>query len=232
VGDLTGGATMAGAIAAALFRRERTGRGALIDHALYLIGAYIMSQSILSASLGWQPQGMPAPRTEAADPANNIYRTKDGRWLVLCLLYDEWWPDLARTLHREEWLDDARYADPAARAANNIALIAELDAIFATRTLAQWEEEFSRLEGAWSPLKSPAEVLTDAQALENGFVTPVAFDDGTVYFTGASPAQFDERPIGPLRAAASHGQDTDDVMRELGLTPDQIAGLRQRGVVK
>jgi formyl-CoA transferase len=232
VGDLTGGATLAGAIAAALFRRERSGRGAVIDHALYLIGAYIMSQSIMSASLGWKPSGPPVPRTKAAEPANNIYRTKDGRWLVLCLLYDEWWPDLASKLHREEWLTDPRYSDPSTRTANNIALIAELDAIFATKTLAQWEEELVDLEGAWSPLKSPAEVLVDAQALENGFVTPVTFDDGSFYLTGASPAQFDERPIGSLRAAPSHGQDTDDVMRELGLTAEQISGLRERGVIK
>jgi crotonobetainyl-CoA:carnitine CoA-transferase CaiB-like acyl-CoA transferase len=232
VGDLTGGATLAGAIAAALFRRERTGRGAVVDHALYLIGAYIMSQSLLHASLGWTSAGPPAPRTEAADPGNNIYRSKDGRWLVLCMLYDGWWPDLAVKLHRKEWLDDPRYADPAARAANNVALIAELDAIFATKTLAEWEEEFADLEGAWSPLKSPAEVIIDVQALENGFVTPVMFDDGTSYLTGASPAQFDERPIGPLRAAPTHGQHTDDVMRELGLSDEQIAGLRRRGIVK
>jgi crotonobetainyl-CoA:carnitine CoA-transferase CaiB-like acyl-CoA transferase len=41
VGDLTGGATLAGAIAAALFRRERTGKGAVVDHALYLMGLYV-----------------------------------------------------------------------------------------------------------------------------------------------------------------------------------------------
>jgi crotonobetainyl-CoA:carnitine CoA-transferase CaiB-like acyl-CoA transferase len=232
VGDLTGGATLAGAIAAALFRRERTGRGAVVDHALYLIGAYIMSQSLLSASLGWTPSGPPTARTEAADPANNIYRTKDGRWLVLCLLYDEWWPDLARTLHREEWLSDPRYADPPARAENNVALIAELDAIFATKTLAEWEAELIGLQGVWSPLKSPSEVIADVQALENGFVTPVTFGDGTSYLTGASPAQFDERPIGPLRAAPTHGQDTDDVMKELGLSAAQIASLRERGIVR
>jgi len=232
VGDLTGGATLAGAIAAALFRRERTGRGAVVDHALYLIGLYIMSQSVISASLGWKPTGRPAPRTEAPDPANNIYRTKDGRWLVLCLLYDEWWPDLARKLHHEEWLADPRYADPGARADNCVALIAELDAIFATRTLAEWEEALATLEGVWSPLKSPEEVIVDPQALENGFVTPVTFGDDGHYLTGASPAQFDGRPIGELRAAPTHGEDTDDVMRELGLTEAQIAGMRQRGVLK
>jgi formyl-CoA transferase len=232
VGDLTGGATLAGAIAAALFRRERTGRGAVVDHALYLIGAYIMSQSLISASLGWPTSGPPPHRTEAPDPANNIYRTQDGRWLVLCLLYDEWWPDLARKLDREAWLADPRYADQEARAAHNRELIAEMDALFATRTLADWEEQLADLEGVWSPLKSPAEVIVDEQALANGFVTPVQFDDEGSYLTGASPAQFDERPIGELRASPTHGRDTDAVMHELGLSDEQIVGLRARGVVK
>ena len=71
----------------------------------------------------------------------------------------------------------------------------------------------------------------DTQALENGFVTPVTFDDGGSYLTGASPAQFDGRPIGELRASPSHGGDTDTVLRELGLTDEQIAGLRQRAVI-
>ncbi len=201
VGDLTGGATLAGAIAAALFRRERTGRGCVIDHALYMMGTYIMSQSLIAASLGWKPSGAPAPRTQAADPANNIYRTKDGRWLVLCLLYDQWWPDLARHLHREHWLSDPRYLDPEGRAANNVALIAELDEIFAAKTLAEWEDALATLEGVWAPLKSPDEVIADPQALENGFVTPVALEGGGHYLTGTSPAQFDGRPIGDLRAA-------------------------------
>ena len=170
-------------------------------------------------------------RTEAPDPANNIYRTKDGRWLVLCLLYDQWWPDLVRTLHHEEWLSDPRYADPPARADNHVSLIAELDGVFATRTLSEWEAELARLEGVWSPLKSPDEVIVDAQALENGFVTPVTFPDGGSYLTGASPAQFDRRPIGELRAAPEHGQDTEAVLRELGLTDEQIAGLRDKAVI-
>jgi formyl-CoA transferase len=231
VGDLCGGATLAGAIAAALFRRERTGRGAVIDNALYLMGIYIMSQSLISSSLGWKVTGRNLPRSEVADPLNNMYRTKDGRWLVLCLLYDQWWPDLARKLRHEEWLSDPRYGDPEARARHHGDLILELDAIFATRTLAQWEKELATLEGVWAPLKSPEEVIEDPQALENGFVTPVTYGDDGYYLTGASPAQFDGRPIGALRAAPNHGENTDEILRELGLTDDQITGLRQRGVV-
>jgi formyl-CoA transferase len=231
VGDLTGGATLAGAIAAALFRRERTGRGAVIDHALYMMGTYIMSQSLINASLGWKATGAPPPRERAVDPLNNLYRTQDLRWILLCYLYDAWWPDLARTLGHEEWITDPRYADAAARAANNTALVRDLDAVFAQRTLAEWEAELGKLEGVWAPLKSPDEVIADPQALENGFVTPVQFDDDGYYLTGASPAQFDGQPVGALRAAPGYGRDTEEVLRELGVTPDQIAGMRERGVI-
>ena len=231
VGDLTGGATLAGAIAAALFRRERTGKGAVVDHALYMMGTYIMSQSLIQASMGWEAPGPMPPREAFPDPLMNQYKTADDRWLVLCLLYDAWWPDFARHMDRADWIDDARYVDPAARAENCRELIAEMDSIFATKTLAEWEERFVTLEGVWSPEKSPAEVIEDEQALLNGFVTPVAYPDGDTYLTGASPAQFDGRPVGELRASPDHGQDTDEVMRELGLTDDQIHALRERAII-
>jgi crotonobetainyl-CoA:carnitine CoA-transferase CaiB-like acyl-CoA transferase len=230
VGDLSGGATLAGAISAALFRRERTGRGAVIEHSLYLIGLYIMSQSLIGASLGWERPRQPT-RDEAIDPLNNIYRTKDGRWLVLCFLYDEWWPDLARKLDRENWISDPRYVDAQARAENHLTLLGELDGIFAGRTLAEWESALATLQGVWAPLKSPDEVISDPQALENGYVAPVALPDGGHYLAGVSPAQFDRTPIGVLSAAPAYGRDTDDVMRELGVTAREVASLRERGVL-
>jgi crotonobetainyl-CoA:carnitine CoA-transferase CaiB-like acyl-CoA transferase len=232
VGDLTGGATLAGAIAAALFRRERTGEGGLVEHALYAMGTYIMSQSLVSSSLGWPVRYSTPPQQQAPDPLNNAYRTKDGRWLVLCMLYDAWWPDLARHVGHDEWVAEPRFADPEARGSNASALIAALDEVFATRTLAEWEEAFATLEGVWSPCKSPAEVLDDEQAVVNGYVTPVGYRDGDgFYATAPSPGQFDGRAVGELRASPAYGEDTDDVLRELGLTVEEIAAMRDRGVV-
>jgi crotonobetainyl-CoA:carnitine CoA-transferase CaiB-like acyl-CoA transferase len=232
VGDLTGGATLAGAIAAALFRRERTGKGGLVEHALYAMGTYIMSQSLLSSSLGWLVGYTRPPQQNAPDPLNNAYRTKDGRWLVLCLLYDAWWADLARHVGHDEWVTEPRFVDATARGDNAGALIAALDEVFATRTLADWEQAFSSLEGVWSPVKSPAEVLDDEQATVNGFVTPVAYRDGDgSYATAPSPGQFDGRPIGELHASPAFAEDTDDVLRETGLSDEEIATLRDRGVV-
>jgi crotonobetainyl-CoA:carnitine CoA-transferase CaiB-like acyl-CoA transferase len=231
VGDLCGGATLAGAIAAALFRRERTGKGAIVDHALYMMGTYIMSQALIAASMGWKAAGPAPTRDDVPDPMMNWYRTADDRWLLLCLLYPQWWPDFAVHLGREDWLTDPRYANEDTRTANNQALIAELDEIFATKTLAEWEDQLADLEGVWSPAKSPDEVIVDPQALANGFVTPVTYPDGDHYLVGAAPAQFDGRPVGELRASPTHGEHTDAVMRELGLTDAQIAGLKANGII-
>jgi len=190
-----------------------------------------MSQSVVGAGMGLK-RGPNGPRSEAHNPIVNQYRTKDGRWIALCLLFDAWWPDLARHLGRPDLLEDPRFADGKARRANNQALIAEFDKIFAEHDYAVWLEKLKTLQGVWAPLQSPEEVMNDPQARENGFVTKVRTDDGREYFGGASPAQFDERPIGDLRAAPTFAAHTDAVMRELGITEAQIAGLREKGVVR
>lgn len=229
IGDLGGGVMLAGAVAAALFRRERTGQGAVVDNALYLAGIYLMSQSVIAASLGLERKVV--SRDEAPDALINTYRTSDDRWIALCFLNAEWWPDLAAHLDRPDLAEDARFATAQARQQNRQALKAELAGIFGARPYVFWTDRLSTLDGVWAPLQSPVEVMNDPQALANGFVVPVTTADGRSYMGGASPAQFDERPIGELRAAPGYGEHGEPVLRELGLDDRTIAALRERGVV-
>jgi len=235
VGDLTGGATLAGAISGALFRRERTGRGAVVDHSLYGMGAYIMTQSIAGASMAPPEPAVPAQQPAAPAGSGNavvrLYRTSDNRWLSLCFLQDRWFVDLARRMGREDLLADPRFADEQSKFFNGEALIAELDKTFAEKTLAEWTDALFGMDGVWAPLQSPGEVLTDIQAIENGIVTPVTDHDGDIYYAAATPGQFDERPVGALRASPGYGQHTDEVMAELGVHADQIAAMRAEKLV-
>ena len=233
VGDLTGGATLAGAISAALFRRERTGKGAIVDHSLYAMGSYIMTQAITGAALAppAAAASMLAPPSGAGNALIRLYATRDGRWLNLCFLQDRWFPDLARRVGREDLLADPRFADETSKYMNGEALIAELDKTFALRTLAEWNEILMDAEGVWAPLLSPAEVARDAQALENGIVTPILDHDGETYYSAATPGQFDERPVGALRASPAYGQHTADVMGELGFDDEELAVMRASGLL-
>jgi crotonobetainyl-CoA:carnitine CoA-transferase CaiB-like acyl-CoA transferase len=231
VGDLTGGVTTAGAIAAALFKRERTGKGSIVDNALYMVGTYLMSQRIAMASLGADSPPENAPREDSFSPLAMMYKTKDDRWLNLCLLIPKWWPDFARHIDRADLIEDPRFKDPAARYQHRGALIAELDKVFATRTLAEWVKRLETMEGVWAPLFNPSEVTADEQALVNGFVTPVGSGETPDYMIGASPGQFNEQPIGALRRAPRFGEHSAEVTAELGLGGEEIERLRQAGVI-
>lgn len=234
VGDLTGGATLAGAIAAALFRRERTGRGAVVDLSLFGMGAYIMTQAITGASLAASvapSTAASAPPAGSGMPLVRLYQTSDGRWLHLCFLQDRWFADLARRVDREDLLNDPRFADEQSKFLNGEALMAELDGTFAEKTLAEWSQRLFGMEGVWAPLQSPAEVLQDVQALENGIVTPVTDQDGDTYYAAATPGQFDERTVGALRSSPAYGQHTDELLGELGLGAGRIAALRATKVL-
>ncbi|HEX8592386.1 MAG TPA: CoA transferase [Pseudomonas sp.] len=231
IGDLTGGVTLAGAIAAALFRRERTGKGAVVDNALYMVGTYLMSQSLLATSIGAATIPIETQANSSFALANN-YRTRDGRWLALCVLMEKWWPDFVSHIERPALLTDPRFKDAAARHANSRALVGELNEVFATRNYADWCERFKTLEGVWAPVQNPAEVLADPQALENGFISAVDIDEQSQYMVGVSPAQFDEQHIGRLTAGPRFGQHTDEVLREVGVSDAQLAAMRDAGVIR
>jgi crotonobetainyl-CoA:carnitine CoA-transferase CaiB-like acyl-CoA transferase len=228
-GDLTGGLAAAGAVAAALFRREQRGVGSVVDVALLSVGMWMMSQLITAAPLG---MGYPIHRrTSPTNPVVNAYRTQDRRWLFLVFLQsDPYWADLCAHLERSDLLEDARFRDSAMRGEHSEELTEILDTIFAQKTLEEWTERLRTLKGVWAPALSPEEIARDAQVSANGFMTDL--DHPTVSMSVvASPAQFDEAKVGPLRASPAHGQHTEEVLLELGHSWDDIAQYKESGAV-
>jgi len=230
IGDLTGGVTLAGAIAAALFRRERTGKGAVVDNALYMVGTYLMSQALVATSIG-APTIPAYPQDDTDFALANNYQTRDGRWVTICLLMDKWWPDFLTHIDRRDLLDDPRFVDSRSRYTYSRELVAILNEVFAARDYADWCERLAFLEGVWAPVQSPEEVLRDPQALVNGFVTSVTTDHGS-YQVGASPAQFDQQPIGELKKGPSFAQHSEEILLELGLSEAEVDHLRAMNAVR
>lgn len=228
-GDLSAGLTLAGAVAAALYKRAQEGHGSTVEVSLYATGIWWMAQAIAAAAIGATKEFR--TRRNPFNPLVNYFPTRDGRWV--CLVYlqaDRWWPDLCRHLAREDLIDDPRFSTAAARIANLETFTSVLDEIFLTRTLAEWREVLATVEGVWAPVLSPHEVATDPQALANAYLVDVD-KGGRVYRSVASPVRFGEGPLGALRGAPEHGQDTEAVLVELGFGWDEIAGLKDRGTV-
>ena len=228
-GDKAGAMNLAFGIAAALFRRERTGQGATVEVSLLGTALWQLSSDVVY-SLGIGEDFSRVPR-RILNPLSGNYRTKDGRWLNITLLQsDRWWPDLCRHLGRPDLLADPRYGDVTGRSDHAADLTEELRRVFASANLEEWCGRLASFGGPWSPFQSILEAARDQQAEANGDVQTVAHADGSTVEVVAAPVHFDGRRP-PLRPAPEHGADTEAVLLELGHDWPDITRLKEAGVV-
>jgi formyl-CoA transferase len=170
-------------------------------------------------------------RSEAPNPIVNSYRTQDCRWIFLNMLQpDRYWADLCRHLDRPDLITDPRFENGMARFQNREACVAELDAIFGSRPLAEWREKLATVEGVWAPMQTAKEVGEDPQALANGYLSEVDRGDGTTFTLVSSPVQFDETTP-RLRPGPDMGQHTEEVLLAAGYTWDDLAALKEAGAI-
>jgi crotonobetainyl-CoA:carnitine CoA-transferase CaiB-like acyl-CoA transferase len=231
MGDHNAGLAAAGAIAAALFCRERTGRGQLVSTSLLREGLYTLSFDLAIALRYGVPLAV-ADRKAMGNPAINNYQDADGRWFWLVGLEgDRHWPPLARAVGHPEWIADPRFATAKDRARNAAVLIAHLDAIFATKSRDEWGAIFdAEPELWWAPVQSLDEVISDPQVHEAGGLCEVP-DGAATTLLPATPADFHGTPWRPRWMAPAHGQHTDAVLRELGRSEAELAALRAKGAI-
>lgn len=226
-GDGIGGMTIAGGIAGALFKRERTGEPSVVDISLLATACWVLAPDITAApSIPRFPTG--GDRRQMPNPLVGQYKTKDERWLIVIMLQpDRYWADFCRHLDRPDLIDDPRFADATVRFENRGECVDTLDEIFATRTLDEWREKLDTMEGVWAPMQTPAEIHEDRQVLANGYLPPVKGHDGQEFRLAANPVQFDQGPL-ELSPAPEHGQHTEEVLLDLlGMSWDELSEHKQ-----
>lgn len=229
LGDLPGATTVAGAIAAGLFHRERSGEPPVVDVSLLNVAVWGNSPAIIaSAQRGGPIEKM--PRECNVNPASLAYRTRDGRFIKLSLLQsDRYFRQLCECLGAPKIAADERFADSASRAANGRECITELDAAFGQLSLVEVTERLADLGGPWSIVQTTYEVTQDPQVVANRYLIDLDAD-GRKITVAASPWQFGETRY-PLAPAPAHGGDTDEVLLELGLDYDEIIKHKMSGTV-
>lgn len=242
-GDSISGMALAGGIAAALVKKERTGEGSIVDVSLLgaamwsmqmaSVGAAVMMAS--SPEMAEKIENPPQPpripegtlsRPPVFNPLVNTYETSDHRWVALCMLQpDVYFEGLVRALGRDDMVDDPRFATPEARREHSAEIVEELERTFAALTLEEARAALSSQRGQWDVVNRAVDLLRDPQAHANGFVQEVAYPGDRTLPMFTTPVQFDRTPP-QLVPAPEFGGDTDEILAGIGF--DEEASLQAK----
>jgi crotonobetainyl-CoA:carnitine CoA-transferase CaiB-like acyl-CoA transferase len=215
---------------AALFERQKTGKGQMVEGSLFNTALTMMNGTAIEQNAIQCNRVATLNRSQTSGPADT-FKTKDGWVLVQSVggpLFKRW----ADLIGEDHWLDDPRFKDDISRG-NNGELISERTATWcAKRTSKQVLEEMEAARLPAGPVLSPQEVLDDPHVAAKGLFQYVEYpglDKPAPLMK--TPIELSETP-GEIRSRPpTLGEHTDEIMQELGYSQAQIAILREKRVV-
>ena len=228
--DLSGGIFSCKAILAALFDRERTGRGCRVETSMFdgmlNLLSYIGTLYLTAGEL-------PAPQGSAHEFTVpwQAFEAKDG-YVVIATRQDNFWRKLCAVLGESGLADDPRFATNPKRLENRAVLVPILENILRKRTVASWLEKFRAAEVPAAPVNNLDRAFAEPPVAERGMIVAYEHPDvGRVRLPG-NPIKITGAPETPSRPAPRLGEHTDEVLRDLLRLPaERIAELRRQGAV-
>lgn len=223
--DFGAGALMAFAICAALLHRERTGEGQQLD--LSLLGGLLFS--MIPRDGETFITGKAPARMGSAHPAfvpYRNYRGADGGLFFLSCFTEKFWLSLCEAIGRPDLKSDARSATNIARCRNRAFVDAELQAIFSTRSTADWLAQLGKFNVPATKVQDLNDALRhDPQIAYNKSVIAVEHPTAGKVEMLALPINFHGTPARYERAAPRLGEHSVEILHEFGFAQDEIDKL-------
>ncbi len=231
LGDVATGTFLFAAIMMALYNRESTGEGSLVETSLYASGVWTSSEAIWSTLIGGS--SMPKlSREEFPNPLLQLYRCSDDRWVNLCILQSErYWSVFCSVIDRSDLETDPRFIDQDARAENSAALVALLEEEFGKHPLDYWAPRLDEAHIAWEPTSEIEEVASDPQLYANQSIVEVDHPHLGRIKEVAAPFQFNQETLASRTSAPEFGSATEEILQEHDYSWDEILELKNQKVI-
>ena len=225
-GDYQVALTLASGICAALYAREKTGKGDRVVTSLFHQALWAMSVPIMSAQYGNQ---YPKSRMEVANPFNNTYRTSDDRWLIICVPdYDAYFQKMMTLFGRQDVFDDEdinTIGNVLARSTHSKA-IGIIGESMREKTLTEWLHIFKANDVPCEKGAVPSEILEDPQAWAIDGLRKVTYPSGNERVITTTPVRFDSMGNPDAVIARGLGADTVSILESVGYAKAEISAMK------
>jgi crotonobetainyl-CoA:carnitine CoA-transferase CaiB-like acyl-CoA transferase len=228
--DLITGLYALSGILAAVYSREKTGKGQLIDIAL--LDSQVAALS--NAGQYYLTSGTVTPRMGNAHPTivpYEAFQAKDG-WIILAIGNDKQFRDFCAFVNRPDLSDEPRFAENKSRVINRAILVPIIRDIIAARTQKEWMTGLEPLGVPCGPVNALDQVFNDPQVQSRGMVQemPHPMSPDVTRLIG-SPLKFSATPVSYRLPPPPLGQDTEQVLKDAGVSTADIAALKTKGVI-
>jgi formyl-CoA transferase/CoA:oxalate CoA-transferase len=229
IADLLGGIFAAHGIQLALLARHATGRGQVVNTSLLEAMVAVLSWG---AGMYFESGSVPGPAGQHHPLASPYGRFRaQGGYLNIAAGNDAMWQKLAHALGHPEWIDDPRFARPAARIAARDELTALIEGVLEQREVAHWVELLNAAGVPTGPVLDIAQVFADPQVLARRMLIELPHAQVGTFKTTGLPIKLSQTPGAIDRAPPLLGEHTDAVLAELGFTTTEIAALRAQNAI-
>jgi crotonobetainyl-CoA:carnitine CoA-transferase CaiB-like acyl-CoA transferase len=227
--DRVTGLHAAYAVCAALYAREKTGRGQAVDVPMF----EAMAQFVLGdhmAGLTFEPPRGDPGYARLLSPHRHPYRTRDGYLCVLIYNDKQWRSFFAAIGEPERFERDPRFRDHTNRARSIDEVYAWIAEVIRTRTTAEWRALLDAADVPHAPMLSPADLLADPHLAATGFLTLEDHpSEGRLHVMG-TPTTWSDTPPEPPLPAPRLGEHSAALLAEAGYSDDEIRSLAAAGV--
>jgi crotonobetainyl-CoA:carnitine CoA-transferase CaiB-like acyl-CoA transferase len=233
-GDAYGGLLSALGIMLALYHRNRTGKGQMLDASLYGAQLFLTAPSLQAyLATGSDRYSKQRSRKAAPNALWNMYPAKD-KWIFLCLPdTDENWSRLCQSLDKASLAGDRRFESAEKRRRNAKALVTRLDKIIKRRSAAEWMDRWRPLGIVAGPVNTLADLAEDPQAWANNYFVETYCEEvqRQVKVRGL-PIALSKTPGVVNTLGPELGQHTEFILTgTLGYTWEQVSEFKAQGVI-